>query len=209
MEIKTGAVSGVKTDAVDLHRFAATHAAMRPLAHRHFRPLTAPRQVWHFDLLAPPTEAEVLELDFDVTAAGEANAVVFWMEAHLYGDVHLSTAPSQADEMPWPGPGLQYLPGWGRVGTGERVVVRCSHNTVRMRFDLDPRDFERVPRTDLAFQHSLFARWVSARLGASHCARLLGVHLGETPASGDLSLRVAWVCEPVIGEHSKVDYGRT
>lgn len=49
------------------------------------------QEAWHLDLTNPPSEAQAHTLDLSMTATGRFNAVIFWYEVQLYGDVRLIT----------------------------------------------------------------------------------------------------------------------
>ena len=63
------------------------------LAEGFYRPLSAPREAWHFALAAPPSDAEHKILDLGFDTSGRFNAVVFWYELDLGGGHRLSTGP--------------------------------------------------------------------------------------------------------------------
>ena len=156
VEVKTPSPAGVRMDAVDAHRWLPSHVSHKPLSRDAWRPLADPVQVWTFSLLDPPQSSETREVDLTVTADRNANAVLFWLDMHLYGDVHVVTGPEHRG---WLGPALQHLPGEARVHLGEVLPLRCSHNTVRMRFDLDSADFIRACKAIYTFPEALLARW--------------------------------------------------
>lgn len=187
-EVRTGDIQAgegarnlVRTGALDAYRWLpADGGTGRPLRPRHLRPLSAPVPVWHFSLVDPPGESEAKEVDLETTAAGDANAVVYWMDVQLFGDVRLATGgPAAAGEggVRWadlgaapggrgaprpptagPGPALQYLPGTMRLRESETVPLHCSHNTVRLAFALRSGDCVAVPRRELCLSHALFSR---------------------------------------------------
>ncbi len=49
------------------------------------------QEAWHLDLTNPPSEAQARTLDLSMTATGRFNAVLFWYELQLYGDIRLVT----------------------------------------------------------------------------------------------------------------------
>lgn len=48
-------------------------------------------------------------------------------------------------------PALQYLAGELPVARGAVLPLRCSHNTVRMRFDLEAAEYTHLAKADAAF----------------------------------------------------------
>ena len=55
------------------------------------------------------------------------------------------------------GPAVQYLPGELRVEAGTVLPLLASHNTVRMRFDVEAAEYLNLARTDASFPPVQFA----------------------------------------------------
>ena len=55
------------------------------------------------------------------------------------------------------GPAVQYLPGELRVEAGQVLPLLASHNTVRMRFDLEAAEYLNLARPDASFPPVQFA----------------------------------------------------
>ena len=70
-------------------------AAGVPLAGGMYRALSAPIEAWHFDMRCPPEDSGRKTLDFEFTADGVCNAVVFWYTLQLSEGISLSSAPGE------------------------------------------------------------------------------------------------------------------
>ena len=66
-----------------------------PLGEGMYRALSAPVEAWHFDMRCPPEDSGARTLDFEFTADGVCNAVVFWHTLQLAEGVSLSSAPGE------------------------------------------------------------------------------------------------------------------
>ena len=54
-------------------------------------------------------------------------------------------------------PALQYMPGEMTVKQGEVLPLLASHNTVRLRFDVEQAEYLHLAKTDAAFPASHFS----------------------------------------------------
>ena len=55
------------------------------------------------------------------------------------------------------GPAVQYLPGELRVEAGQTLPLLATHNTVRLRFDLEAAEYLHLARADASFPPVQFA----------------------------------------------------
>ncbi len=55
------------------------------------------------------------------------------------------------------GPAVQYLPGELRVEAGQTLPLLATHNTVRLRFDLEAAEYLHLARPDASFPPVQFA----------------------------------------------------
>ena len=159
VELRTTRVCGLDMSAANLYRWQPAYSTGAPWDKEAVRPLSAPIPVWYFNFSAPPESSDVKNVDVEFTAEGRFNAVMFWYDLHLWGDVHLSSGPD-ADEAAsgerYLQPALQYLAGELRVDPGTIMPVIASHNTVRMRFDIETADYLHLMKTDASFPHRHF-----------------------------------------------------
>ena len=154
-QLRSDTVCGFDVGAMNLHRWEPAHAAGTPLAPGAVVALSEPLLAWHFDMLAPPEESDTKVLDLAFTAAGRFNAVRFWFDLHLGGGVVLSSRPGSA--VATLQPALQYLPGELAVQAGMVLGLRCAHNTVRMRFDLEREEYLHLYKEDATFPRYHFS----------------------------------------------------
>lgn len=73
------------------------------------------------------------------------------------GNPNTTPSPSQPAGGQWLQPALQYLAGELPVDTGYTLPIICSHNTVRMRFDIETADYLHLMKPDASFPHRHFA----------------------------------------------------
>ncbi|KFM29158.1 Protein arginine N-methyltransferase 7 [Auxenochlorella protothecoides] len=154
VEVATGRVAGLNMQAADARRWAPAYLAegRRGEAGAAVRALSRPREAWHFDLAAPPTHTAAQTLDLEFEGPGRWNAVRFWFDLRLHGDATLSTGPDAAAAgLRCLGPGLQYLQGAIEVLQGDTHPLLATHNTVRMRFDVEDAAYAATARRDAAF----------------------------------------------------------
>jgi len=211
LELRCESVRGYDVSACNLWRWEAGHSSGKPLSPflvsdpaadgSRCIPLAAPVAVWHFDMLTPPDACESKLVDLAFDSSGRFNAVRFWFELALGASgAVLSTAPEGLQR---PGsirlshmhPALQYLPGELAVAAGATLPLRCSHNTVAMRFDLEAEEYVHLYGADAsvppAALHALadtataaayeaaIGRAVARRRAAGEPARVLDVGTGS------------------------------
>ncbi|KAL4451864.1 hypothetical protein ABPG75_007526 [Micractinium tetrahymenae] len=158
VELRTEGVCGLDMSAANQYRWHPAYAAGVPLAHDRIVPLSEPREVWHFDLGAPPDKSDVKAVDVEITRRGRWNAVMFWYKLHLFGDVYLSTGPEAvAEGLRSLQPALQYIAGELPVDVGQVLPMVASHNTVRMQFDVESVDYLHLHKHDASFPQHHFA----------------------------------------------------
>ncbi|KAL3131069.1 hypothetical protein ABBQ38_000384 [Trebouxia sp. C0009 RCD-2024] len=158
VEMRTTDVCGLDMSAMNRHRWHPGHTAGIAVADNAFIPLSEAMEVWHFDMLSPPEESHRKSLDVTFTRDGKLNAVVFWYELRLTKDITLSTAPgTKGSGMQSLGPAVQYLAGELSVEQGMVVPLLASHNTVRMRFDIQEAEYLHLAKPDAAFPALHFA----------------------------------------------------
>ena len=61
------------------------------------------------------------------------------------------------------GPAVQYLPGEVRVEAGHMLPLLATHNTVRLRFDLEAAEYLHLARPDASFPPLHFAMLADER----------------------------------------------
>ena len=155
VQFRVDSVCGFDLSATNLYRWEPAHASGTPLSPESYVVLSEPMRVWHFDIVAPPEESDSKVLDLEFTGAGRFNAIVFWFDLHMGGGQVLSTGPGAG--MTSLRPALQYLPGELAVEAGTILGLRCSHNTVRMRFDLEREEYVHLYKTDASFPRQQFS----------------------------------------------------
>ena len=112
-------------------------------------------EVWHFDMLAPPEESARVAVDLAFTRRGMFNAVLFWYELQLSPTITISTGPGSGVSSLRPA--LQYMPGTTLVEEGMVIPLLATHNTVRLRFDLEEAEYVAVAASDVSIPHFHFA----------------------------------------------------
>ena len=123
------------------------------------RPLSDPVSVWYFDFVNPPTKNETKSIDFTFTDDGRLNAVMYWYEVHLYGDIYLSSmrdVVAKEHHESFLQPSVQYLAGELRVSKDTTMQILASHNTVRMQFDIESADYIHLMKRDSSFPHNQY-----------------------------------------------------
>ncbi|GLC34375.1 hypothetical protein PLESTM_000188400 [Pleodorina starrii] len=83
--------SGLDLQAMDRLRWWPSHSLGGPMAEGAYLPLSQPKVAWHFDVLDCPDSTEARTLDLELEVAGRFNAVVWWYDIRLYGDIRLVT----------------------------------------------------------------------------------------------------------------------
>lgn len=160
VEIRTTEAAGFDMSAANLYRWHPAYAAGVPFDPEAIKPLSAPQEVWHFDFGAPPDKSDVKNVDVEFTTDGRVNAIMYWYELRLFGDIALSSGPEAATAAPglrYLRPAVQYLAGELRVEPGAIIPIIASHNTVRMRFDIESADYLHLMKPDASFPHNHFA----------------------------------------------------
>ena len=187
VQLRVESVCGFDVSAVNLYRWEPAHASGTPLAPGSYIALSEPMRIWHFDMLAPPERSDTSVLDLAFTRAGLLNAILFWYDLHLGGGAVLSTGPGSA--VTTLHPALQYLPGELAVEEGMVLGLRCSHNTVRMRFDLEREEYVHVYKEDPSFPKYHFSLLADVARGEAYQAAIVrqvakrkaeGAHASDT-----------------------------
>ena len=155
VQLRIDSVCGFDVSATNLNRWEPAHASGTQLSPGSYVPLSEPMRVWHFDIVAPPEESDSKVLDLEFTCAGRFNAVIFWFDLHMGGGQVLSAGPGTG--MTSLQPALQYLPGELAVEAGTILGLRCSHNTVRLRFDMEREEYVHLYKTDASFPRQQFS----------------------------------------------------
>ena len=155
VQFRVDSVCGFDVSAANMYRWEPAHASGTPLSPGSYVALSEPMRVWHFDMVAPPEESDSKVIDLELTCAGRFNAILFWFDLHMGGGQVLSTRPGSG--MCSLQPALQYLPGELAVEAGTVLGLRCSHNTVRMRFDLEREEYLHLYKTDASFSRQHFS----------------------------------------------------
>jgi protein arginine N-methyltransferase 7 len=155
VQLRVDSVCGFDVSATNAYRWEPAHASGTPLAPGSYVPLSEPLRVWHFDMLTPPEESDTQTVDLAFVCSGRFNAVLFWFDMHMGGGHILSTGPGSAVKTLQPA--LQYLPGELAVEAGMVLGLRCSHNTVRMRFDLEREEYVHLYKEDASFPRYQFS----------------------------------------------------
>ena len=154
VELRVDSVCGLDVSAINLYRWEPSHSSGVPLAPGAYRPLSEPQPVWHFDFVAPPEQSDTKLVDVTFTRAGRFNAVLFWFELHLGGGVTLSSGPESP--VTTLRPAVQYLPGELAADEGMVLPLRCSHNTVQLRFDLEREEYVHLYKQEASFPRHHF-----------------------------------------------------
>lgn len=183
VELRTTDVCGLDMSAANLYRWHPSYATGSPLDYSKIKILSEPVSVWYFDFKSPPESSDVKNVDVEFIKEGRFNAVMYWYDLHLWGDVHICTGPEVAKstattttttetmttnvvaagtENDIPGgqrylqPALQYIAGELRVEAGHIMPVIASHNTVGMRFDIETAEYLHLMKPDASFPHRHF-----------------------------------------------------
>ncbi len=159
VEIRTTDICGLDMSAANLYRWHSSYATGPPLDQSKVKTLSEPVPVWYFDFKSPPESSDVKNIDVEFTKEGIFNAVMYWYDLHLWGDVHLSSGPEVDNSGPgkrYLQPAVQYLAGQLRVDPGYIMPVIASHNTVGMRFDIETAEYLHLMKHDASFPHRQF-----------------------------------------------------
>ncbi|CAG9462617.1 unnamed protein product [Pedinophyceae sp. YPF-701] len=168
VQVRSPSIMGVDTSPLDRHRGCPLGLPVSgaPVCPSAYIALAEPREIFHIDFAAPPTETEVCDVDFTFTKAGAPNAMLVWYDLRLYADVWLSTGPEAvAAGLTSRGPVLHYLPGDLTAGSiagvapGDTLTFQCAHNTTAMTFGVPHGEYLRLFKSppDAAFPLSLFS----------------------------------------------------
>jgi protein arginine N-methyltransferase 7 len=189
VELRTGDVCGLDMSAANLYRWHPAHSGGAPLGAGAARPLSAPVEAWYFDFGAPPERSAAKTLDLEIAQSGRFNAVMFWFDLHLHGDVHLSSGPGAGGAAPGARalqPAVQYLAGELRVEPGDTLPLLATHNTVRLRFDLETAEYLHLAKPDAAFPHRHFSMLADARRVAAYQRAIARAVAARKAADGEV-----------------------
>lgn len=171
VEVRTTDVCGLDMSAANLYRWHPSYATGPPLDQSKIKTLSEPVPIWYFDFKSPPESSDVKNVDVEFTKEGRFNAVMYWYDLHLWGDVHINSGPEVAKSTTTAAasaksdvagrkrylqPALQYIAGELRVGPGHIMPVIASHNTVGMRFDIETAEYLHLMKPDASFPHRHF-----------------------------------------------------
>lgn len=151
IELRVTDIAGMDMSASNLYRWCQNHVPMGTVNMDHVKILSDPVEAWYFDFGNPPSKNETKTLDFKMVADGRLNAIMFWYEIHLFGDVYLNSRDSTSIQ-----PGIQYLAGELRVTNEMIMPILATHNTVRMQFDIKSADYINLYKRDAAFPHTQY-----------------------------------------------------
>eukprot|EP00887_Chlorella_sp_A99_P001822 scaffold19.g1822.t1 len=186
VEIRTGEVCGLDMSAANLYRWHPAYAAGVPLAQQGIVPLSEPQEVWYFDLGSPPERSATKTVDVDFTRRGRLNAVMFWFKLHLFGDVCLSTGPEAVVAgLRGLQPAVQYLAGELPVDEGQVLPLLATHNTVRMRFDIEEADYLHLIKPDAAFPHRHYSMLADEGRAAAYGRAIARAVVTRAAADGE------------------------
>lgn len=176
-EISCPPVAGLDVSALDEFRWYPSPCIARPWS--SFQPrrwLSAPQQCLWINLKLPPDCSHCHEEDVTFTREGDCNAVVYWYELTLWGEICFSTGardptlalpapegcqwslagPPAAPPTSWCQPAVHFLPGPLPVKEGTVLPVRVCHNTVRLSFEIHEGDYRYLGTKDVSFPHQQF-----------------------------------------------------
>ncbi|KAK9815442.1 hypothetical protein WJX72_003717 [[Myrmecia] bisecta] len=166
-------VCGLKMGAINRHRWHPAYTSGTPLAPGMYSPLSEPVEAWHFDMLSPPEESERKTLDLTFVRGGVFGGVVFWYKLRLFDGIELSTGPEAvAAGLTTLRPAVQYLPGTMRVESGNVLPLLASHNTVRMRFDMEQAEYMHLAKPDASFPANHFSMLVDEGRNKAYLAAI-------------------------------------
>ncbi|KAI8104703.1 hypothetical protein M9434_003256 [Picochlorum sp. BPE23] len=151
VELRVNHVAGVDMSAANLYRWCPNQVPCGTVNKDCVKTLSDPIEAWYFDFGNPPTKSETKTLDVTFTQDGRLNAIMFWYEIHLYGDVYLNSLESESLQ-----PGIQYLAGELSVAKDTIIPILATHNTVRMQFDIESADYISLTKRDASFPHEHF-----------------------------------------------------
>lgn len=170
VEMRCDTVCGFDVSAVNAYRWEPSHTSGTPFAPGAYTALSDPVAVWHFDMVAPPDESDSKLVDLCFTSGGRFNAVLFWFDLHLGGGIQLSTGPGSP--VTTLRPALQYLPGELLVEEGAVLPLRCAHNTVQLRFEMDREEYLHLYKEEPSFPRHQFHMLTDTARAAAYQAAL-------------------------------------
>lgn len=189
VEIRTTDVAGCDMRAANLYRWHPAYSAGVPFDPSSIIPLSDPVEAWYFNLGTPPEKNDTKTLDITFTRDGRCNAIKFWFKLHLFGDTFVST-----QELVCMKPAVQYLAGELSVQEGSVLPILATHNTVRMRFDIEEAEYIHLYKADASFPQRHFSmladtgralaykraleRTISKRKAIDHEAHVLDIGAG-------------------------------
>jgi protein arginine N-methyltransferase 7 len=157
-QVYTEDVCGFDMSKMNRHRWMPSFTSGLPFREESFVPLAAPVEVWQFNMLTPPEEASQHSIDVQFSRPGVFNAVRFWYDLHLYGDVHISTGPEAVEAgLKSLRPAVQFLKGQMLVNEEDVIPLVAMHNTVRIRFDIQDAEYVCLSRPDASFPQNQFS----------------------------------------------------
>jgi protein arginine N-methyltransferase 7 len=189
-------VCGFDVSATNMYRWQPAHASGTPLSPDSYVALSEPVRVWHFDMLAPPEHSDTSVVDLAFSQSGRFNAVLFWYDLHLGGGHVISTRPGSAVKTLRPA--LQYLPGELAVEAGMVLGLRCSHNTVRMQFDLEREEYVHLYKEDASFPRYHFSMLADAPRAEAYQAAIAR-QVAKRKANGADLLLYGSACRTWLG----------
>jgi len=168
IELRTTEVAGFDMSAANLYRFQPAYTAGLKTgdssSNNNIVALSEPVEVWYFDMKVPPEKSDTKSVDLTFIKDGRFNAVRFWFTLHLHGNVYVSTfdmsssdSSSTGTTKGWLQPAVQYLAGEMTVRQGSVLPLLASHNTVRMRFDIEEADYVHLYKCDASFPQRHFS----------------------------------------------------
>ena len=168
IELRTGVEAGVDLSAANLYRWCFNQVPCGKVDMNRVKVLSEPVATWYFDFGNPPNSSDTKTIDFTFTEDGRMNAVMFWYDIHLFGEVYLrSYSIDHYERQSYLQPGIQYLAGELRVEKNTTMPIVATHNTVRMQFDIESADYLHLMKRDSSFPHNQFEMMAdSSRLQA-------------------------------------------
>lgn len=160
VELRISDVCNFDMSSINLYRWNSLYSSGTSLNLDAIQPLSDPVAVWYFDFGAPPTKSDTKIIDVEFTADGRFNAVMYWYELNLFGDITLSTGLDAMRAVPglrYLQPAVQYIAGELRVDAGTIMPLVVTHNTVCMRFDIETAEYVHLMKHDASFPRQHFA----------------------------------------------------
>ena len=185
VEIRTPSIDGLDLSAIDSYRFHPTYACGVDFTTDAYTALSAPMQVFTFDMLMPPESSEKQILDVTFSKRGKFNAIVFWYDLTLIDDITLSTNPMRDENSPSSmRAAIQFMPGQIAVNDGMVLPVTCAHNTVGIHFSVEDAEYDHLSKRDASFpKYHFHMLRDEGRLAAY--ADAIERQIGKIKANGD------------------------